>query len=463
MHTHVGSLPTLVSIARSDVADPREQVGALLSRCATLSSGISELSMRWDAQLSQWDALLDQAVISVFPRDVQARLGSSVHETVLAAAGKGGDQRLRDAAAQIRRSAHRHSEIGIEPVADMSGICDVEGTSLRHYPKAKATDSHFKSTLARALMPVPAFFRPARGFGLPSLPARSSGAVGGFDANALTAAEQHSTPHQQSFGAFTASARKLSARHVLGLLVVGKVPAELARAAEGAARALSGLQIELLPPVLKLVRKAKLVSDDLAAAALAAARGAEQSLGVSQQIAATLVVVAAPLEFAEEGGAALGLGKVLLISTLQPQPQPPYPAAVAGVTRLGGAGPTARLSNDEQLARLGNDEQRRAAIVSIVVRTQRALGRFIGIDGCSAFRCVFAALEHNVCMHHCPLCLRKVLWATPARLEELYETQRQHLLNCGGARLFQPELRWLDARMRFLFEDGRLLDHRHST
>jgi hypothetical protein len=453
-HTHTPRTAARASIATID--SEREQVDVLLKRVASLSTGLNAVSIRWDDQQAQFDTLIGSSASTVFPADEQERLGPAAHELILAAAASSTEGRtaLAQAAEDVRSQVRRHSNIGIEPSASSSGICLLEPNSMRHYPKHQANDNHFHSALARALMPLPSFFKLARarnGSKLPSLPtkpARSRTIAPG------AGGAQAAFPAEQSFDAFAANAYKISPKGLILVVSIGRVSRDVAFMVHGTATAMCGLHTvtaELCPmpkhvPVSAGTKHhlSNHITEDLLVAAEEATERAQRRLGSVQHIVATLALVHAPLD---ADASRRSSGKTILISTLPTAAAPPPPDTDAAPPA---APPPPENSGAPTSTATAAKATRQAAIALAMSRTQQALAHQLGIEACHTHRCALAAKEYNTCPHLCPLCLRKVLWATPATLEQYYTAQRD-LFASGGAQRHKAEQRWLNERMAFLF------------
>jgi len=88
------------------------------------------------------------------------------------------------------------------------------------------------------------------------------------------------------------------------------------------------------------------------------------------------------------------------------------------------------------------------SIAGVVLETFRAVAVVGGIDRCSAFRCVNATAREHTCSQFCPVCLRKLLWATSLAPHEHYLRQRD--VYTRHAAKFEAELRWLERRVQYL-------------
>ncbi|KAG8458603.1 hypothetical protein KFE25_008400 [Diacronema lutheri] len=206
---------------------------------------------------------------------------------------------------------------------------------------------------------------------------------------------------QQSFAEFTASARALDAGCTVAVCVVGKVGRDAVRAVRFAAKATTGLDVVVLEPMAKPRRTHAHPADDVLEAARGATERAERK-GVLQGLAlgarSTGAAIFATLALSDVelpahlhvGAEAEAVSSVLVV---------PCTPTAAG----------ARLPAAARAARY----------------VQTALARMLGLAPCVMYACALAGPDGHAADSICPACLRKILWATPMRLDEHARAQRE--------------------------------------
>jgi hypothetical protein len=458
---------------------PPEDVETLLKRVDALTSDLGSLTARWDDQRQKWDAVLDKSLVEAFPSEEQHKLGISVQEHVLESADL--DPGLRPVARQIRTRSQRHGSIGILSAAGLDGICSLDPASLRHYSKLQSSDSGFRSALARAVQPVSLFFRAVEQVA---------------DEGTLLVAAAHDS--EQTFDKFIALRRhRLTSRQGLRLVTLGSVSRELVAAVKAAAVAITGLSVSVEP----IVRRRVSAPMELARAAGSSEdRGGRLSGGASARerderavlvdLFATVLLVGTGLIGAQAQDAAMQLsaassannkrartdssaavipfarapsGSVLVIATtLEASPATSALAGLADEQEESGQQPPRDAPEPASLQRSQKQPSQPQSIdVRKMIRaTERELIRLMGVQPCRSFHCVNAASAQRHCSHLCPLCLRKVLWATSTTVDAHYAAQ---LRLYSDVRL-PDETRWLVKRIRYLFgnDGGAATERAHA-
>mmetsp|Transcript_27442 Transcript_27442/g.73842 ORF Transcript_27442/g.73842 Transcript_27442/m.73842 type:complete len:503 (+) Transcript_27442:59-1567(+) len=300
---------------------------------------------------------------------------------------------------KIRPRFRRHSvEVTIAGMTSSSIAVEPASPSPSTKRLNKARGSSFVKALGKALQPAPIF-------------RESSGAESDASSHASEGAAD------QTYDEFIASAKPLPKDHIIVMVPVGRVTRDGAAGVRAAAAATSGFNIVVLEPILQLRRKHASILEDIVEHATHAVQRAVQAQEVNSKVWIILAVSGEKLDRRPPRGIVPGTANVVFVpcvSEVGPS------STVTALPELGNGAATLQRERRPSLA----GKKPHVNVSKVAHHTQRVLGRLIGIESCSKYACAFAAYQQDTKLEVCPVCMRKLLWATPQTLDSHYAAQK---------------------------------------